>query len=203
MKKLKTAYNRYDTALRFCSIITVSLLVTTGCNNSTNKPADTLNTQPQSPEKSNKASIGADVKFIDDAAAIYRKEIKLGELAQKKTKNADVKALGYMMETAHTSALNDLTALAGKKHINIPDTASYELNAAYHELSEIPADKFDKAYCIKMESAHNSAIEVFERASRECIDTDIKKMAEGMLTDFDTHLYHIVACLNKLDTKVK
>ena len=67
-----------------------------------------------------------------------------------------------------------------KKHINIPDTASYELNAAYHELSEIPADKFDKAYCIKMESAHNSAIEVFERASRECIDTDIKKMAEGI-----------------------
>ena len=187
--------------LRFSIVVIVSCLISSACNTSTNKPADALDAQTQTKIKAAGTNISADVKFLDEAAEIYQEEIKLGVLAQKKSKNSEVKALGRMMETAHTNSLDALKNLAARKNITLPAEASYQLNAAYHELNEMQADTFDKAYCFKMEAAHNSAIEIFQRASRECVDTDIKKMAAGMLTDFDTHLYHVVSCLNKLEAK--
>jgi putative membrane protein len=181
-----------------------TLLLLFACTNSQTNSSElvtsTGNTNYVNTDSLNKA---ADVKFITKAAESYLKEIKIGELAKEKGQSADVKALGEMMVLAHTHSLKDLTALAIKKNIVVPSQADKATEDTYNRLKMMPANEFDKEYCYISEMDHNRAIALFEEASEESTDEDIKKMAGNMLTDFDTHLYHIVACLNKLETKTK
>ena len=191
-------------ALWFIAAITVTCLLHSACNNSQPKPID-IRTEAEKQVQLNTDSLNkvADAKFLSSAAELYLEEIKLGELALKKGKSADVRALGHMMSIAHTNSMKDLTALALKKNITIPTQPGKTTEEAYLLMNNKPACEFDKEYCHKMESAHNKAIALFEEASENGTDADIKKMAGAMLTDFDTHLYHIVACLDKLEAKTK
>lgn len=185
-------------------IAIVTLLFQFSCTNSTTKSSEIV-TSPEKVSGVNSDSLNkvSEAKFITKAAESYLMEIKLGELAKEKGQATDVKALGEMMVLAHTHSLKDLTTLAIKKNFAVPSQANKATEDIYNRLKNIPAKEFDKEYCYVLETAHNRAIVLFEEASEESTDDDIKKMAGNMLTDFDTHLYHIVACLNKLEAKTK
>ena len=61
-----------------------------------------------------------DADFLIFAAEMDMKEIELGKLAQQKSTNPDVKALGKMMVDQHTTASATTKALAAKKNITLP-----------------------------------------------------------------------------------
>ena len=63
-----------------------------------------------------------DSDYLIFAAEVDMKEIELGKLAQQKSTNPDVQALGKMMVDQHTKSLADLKAAATKKNISIPET---------------------------------------------------------------------------------
>ena len=140
-----------------------------------------------------------DERFMVDAAEINMEEVRLGQLAQQKGTHADVKALGKMMEDAHTQGLADVAALAGKKSIAIPSDPTDNVQNAYDRLNEKAAGlEFDRAYCNKMVEAHKEAINKFESAVKECSDSDIVGWANGALPGLRTHLSHAEACEAKL-----
>lgn len=145
------------------------------------------------------ATAERDERFMVDAAEINMEDVRLGQLAQQKGTHADVKALGKMMEDAHTQGLADVTALAGKKSIAIPSSATDKVQNAYDRLNEKAVGMdFDKAYCNMMVEGHKSAINTFESAVKECTDPDIVAWANGALPGLRTHLAHAEACDAKL-----
>ena len=140
-----------------------------------------------------------DAQFLVDAAGINLEEIQLGQLAQEKSGNADVKALGKMMEEGHSKSQKEVIALAKKKLVTIPDSVTSKMGDAYSTLSAKTGSDFDKAYCEKMVDGHKKAIATFEKESAESRDGELKDWAAGMLPDLRMHLDHVFACQKKCE----
>lgn len=140
-----------------------------------------------------------DAKFLVSAAEINLEEIQLGKLARQNGSSAEVKELGKMMEDAHTKSLKDLTALAKRKDITIPTASSEKANDAYNKLKEKSGKDFDKAYTNMMVEGHKDAIKLFEKASNDANDNDIKNWAAETLPELRKHLEHSTDCQKKCD----
>lgn len=143
----------------------------------------------------------ADANFMVDVAETNQEEISLGKLAQEKGSMNDVKELGKMMETAHTKAMTDLSALAMKKSISLPGVKTEDVNEVYKKMSEKKSGKdFDKEYCDMMVDGHKKTIEKFEKASTDSADPDIKAMATNMLPELRKHLEMAEMCKKKCES---
>ncbi len=141
-----------------------------------------------------------DAEFLVDAAESNQEEISLGKLAQEKGSLTDVKELGKMMEMAHLTAMTELSALATKKSISLPETKTEDVNESYTKMNSMKKGKeFDKEYCDTMVEAHKETIEKFEKASTDAVDPDIKMMATNKLPDLRKHLEMAEMCQKKCE----
>ncbi|MBP6531701.1 MAG: DUF4142 domain-containing protein [Bacteroidia bacterium] len=129
-----------------------------------------------------------DAQFLVNAAEINLQEIKLGQLAQQLGRTANIKELGKTMEDEHSKSLNELTTLAKSKTITIPTSTTENATDAYKKLNDKSGSDFDKSYADMMVSGHKDAIAVFEKASTDCNDSDIKAWATQMLSTLRMHL---------------
>lgn len=167
--------------------ITAILLIASCSNNQ--RPQDTKDTaQERNDERFDGNKQEKDAQFLVNAAEIDLEEIHLGQLAQQKGKTTEVKELGKMMEDAHTKSLNDLKALAQRKGVSIPTSPTDNAKDAYSDLNGKSGDDFDKAYANLMVSKHQDAISIFEKASTDSNDSDMRNWATTNLPVLRTHL---------------
>ena len=131
-----------------------------------------------------------DADFLIFAAEMDMKEIELGKLAQQKSTNPDVKALGKMMVDQHTTASATTKALAAKKNITLPMSLTEKGQEAYKDMNDKTGHDFDEAYADKMVDGHEKAISKMEKASEKAADADIRMWAANMLPTLRTHLEH-------------
>lgn len=187
------------TFLNLKSILLYSLFATfvlfnASCDD-TSKPDDSKEiAEDQNEAKIDNRKDEKDAGFLVNAAEINMEEIQLGQLAQSKGSISDVKDLGKMMEADHTNVLNELNALAKTKNITLPATYTEKIQQAYEKLNEKTGKEFDKAYCDMMVKGHKDAIDVFEKASNNAEDADIKQWATATLPALRKHLEHSEAC---------
>lgn len=140
-----------------------------------------------------------DAQFLAQAALINLEEILLGQLAQQKSYMTDVKDLGAMMEKEHTQSLSDLNALADRKGIMLPTTPNTDAKDVYKKLNGESEKKFNKSYCAEMIKGHEKAIDLFETASKEAQDSEIREWASATLPALRKHLDHAKLCKAKCD----
>jgi putative membrane protein len=145
----------------------------------------------------NESDIIKDTQFLVDAAEINLEEIQLGQLAHAKAIRGDVKELAIMIEEDHTKSQNDLKELAAKKAMTIPTTVSDNGKEAYDKLNNKNENEFDKEYCNMMVKGHKEAITKFERASRDCVDKEIRAWAAGTLPALRKHLDRAITCQSR------
>jgi putative membrane protein len=138
-----------------------------------------------------------DAQFLVNAAEINLEQIELGQLAQQIGRTKHVKELGKMMEDVHTKSLNDLNILAKSKMVSIPSSPTDNAKDAYKTLNKKSGNDFDEAYADMMVSTHKDAIDVFEKASTNGNDTDIKNWATVSLPQMRSHLDHSIDCQKK------
>jgi putative membrane protein len=195
MKKI----NRFKSPILQAAVFTAILFGVSSCMEN-KKPEDTKDVaEEHNDAKFNNNKQEKDAEFLVKAAEINLEEISLGQLAQQNGTTSHAKELGKMMEDAHTKALNDLTALAKKKNITIPTSPTDNAQADYKKLNDKSGIKFDKEYADMMVSGHKDAITVFEKASTDCSDSDIREWATAMLPDLRTHLDHAIDCQKKCE----
>jgi putative membrane protein len=176
----------------------LTVLVLASCSNN-QRPMDTREVAKEKNEaKFDNENQKKDSEFLVNAAAMNLNEIQLGLLSQQKAKSKDVKNLGKIMVDYHTKSLNDLTALAKIKMITIPNSPTDYGQDTYQTLNEKSGNDFDLAYADIMVRAHKDAIVIFENASSECDDEDIRNWASGSLPVLRTHLEYSVESQNKL-----
>jgi len=141
----------------------------------------------------------SDTQFLMDVAEMQVEKISLGKLAQEKGSSAHVKELGKMMEEDHTKSLTEIKALAQSKSVSIPTTVTENSKDAYENLENKTGNDFGKAYSDKMVEYHEDAIELFEKASNESEDPEIKAWASQKLPSLRVHLGHAEACKEECD----
>lgn len=140
-----------------------------------------------------------DADYLVTAAEVDMKEIELGKLAQLKSTNADVKALGKMMEEAHTKSLAELNVVASTKNITLPSSLTDKGQDAYGDLNDKTGHDFDKAYTDKMVDGHEKMIEKMVDASEKAKEADVRMWAANMIPVLRKHLEHAKMTKEKVD----
>lgn len=194
-------YSHLKTKLSQSIIIIIALFSITACTTN-KKPEDTKEVaKDQNEEKFNNTRKEKDALFLVNAAEISLKEIQLGQLAQQTSKVADIKKLGKMMEEEHRKSLDQLIILADKKSIVIPKSLTDDAMEANKKLLNTLDVNFNLEYCNMMVSGHRDAISLFDKASAESIDLDIKEWAVNTLPILQSHLDYAMICQTKYDVK--
>jgi putative membrane protein len=187
--------NQFNKPSLLFGFLLLSLMSFVSCEN---KPKDSKEAAQEINKPNSDYTKESDERFLVRAAEINLEEIQLGQLAQQRGTLAEVKELGRMMEQAHSKANDDLHALASRKGIAVPMTATEDSRDTYNKMSEKTGNDFDRDYCDKMVKGHKDAIDLYENATKGNNDPDIKTWASNMLPDLRQHLASSQSCEDKL-----
>lgn len=130
-----------------------------------------------------------DMEFVTKAAAGGLYEVEAGKLAQSKGQNAGVKSFGEMLVKDHSTANEELKALAGKKGIQLPAALPQDKQKRLDKLAQ--AKKFDKEFVdeVGMDD-HKKDISMFEKASKDADDPELRAFAAKTLPTLKAHREH-------------
>jgi len=183
------------------AVVSLSLGIVS-CKNES-KPEDTKEAAEDQNEAkfddTSKDSLADDSEYLVAAAEVDLKEIELGKLAQTKSTNADVKALGKMMVDQHTKSSADTKTLAQSKNISLPMALTEKGQEAYNDLNKKSGNDFDKEYADMMVDGHKKTIEKMEKAAKDAKDPQIKQWAANMIPTLQAHLQHSEQVKAKVD----
>jgi putative membrane protein len=190
--------------LTFITTIAVSVFLIQSCTGTKDSKAsaDSANTAKADTAKKDSSMAAVDkddAKFAVAAANGGMAEVELGQLAQQKAVNSEVKDFGAMMVTDHTKANNEMIALAKSKGITLPVAIDTDEQKVKDDLSSRSGAGFDKAYVRNMIDDHKKDIKEFENASQNCKDADLKAFAVKTLPILKMHL----AAIQKIHDSVK
>lgn len=188
----------YKTKVLSATLIIVTIIGTSSCMNT--KTEDTKEVaEDKNEQKFDNNDNEKNAQFLVDAAQISREQISLGQLAQQKGNMSHVKELGKMMEDEHNKSLADVTALAQTKNISLPTSQTDSGQDAYEKLNKKSGNDFGKEYSSMMVNKHEVAIELFEEASTESTDADIRTWATETLPALRKHLDQSIICQKKCE----
>lgn len=129
-----------------------------------------------------------DKTFIENASEAGHSEIDQAKLADKNSSNAKVKEFADMMIKDHTEAGDKLEKIVTGKGGNVEKSSGTMQKADYLMLKAKSGDSFDKAYAKQAVEDHQKAVALFEKASTDSDDAELKAFAEKTLPTLKHHL---------------
>ena len=120
-------------------------------------------------------------------------EVKLGEVAEKKASQPNIKQFGAMMVSDHSKANQELQAIAAKNGVTLPSKLDATHKSKVDEISKLSGEQFDKAYVSEMVKDHEKVAAEFEKASKTAQNPELKSFAATTLPVIKTHLKHAKA----------
>lgn len=131
----------------------------------------------------------ADKDFMQKASQAGSMEIKASEMAASTSNNADIKQFAQTMISDHTAVGDKLKSLAKDKKVKLTDQPSAEQKEQLKALSKLDGASFDVAYVRQVGvSAHKDAVDLFDKASNDAKDSDVKSFAADNLPALKHHL---------------
>jgi putative membrane protein len=131
----------------------------------------------------------SDKRFLKHAAEAGTYEVEGSKLALKKSKDAEILKFAKMMTEDHSQASAKLKTLASTRKVELPKEPSLLQQAKLKYLETRDGVKFDKSYANHIGvAAHEQAVELFQDASEDADDPDIKKFAVETLPVLKKHL---------------
>lgn len=129
-----------------------------------------------------------DRDFLESAAQAGHLEVEGSKMALEKGHSSDVKTFAQKMIDDHGKAGQQLAALAKGKGYEVPTEPSLVQKARLKALG-LRDEGFDKAYADEIGvDAHEDAVKLFEKASNEVKDPDVKQFAIQTLPTLQQHL---------------
>jgi putative membrane protein len=140
------------------------------------------------PVKSQKVARG-DRKFIEEAASSGMFEVQIGQLAVAKANDQNVKSFASMLVDQHTAANNELTQIANAKSVELPAAPKHSLRRDIEKLGKKKGDEFDRDFVRDVGiKAHEKDIKLFQKASKDVKDADLKAFVDKTLPVLREHL---------------
>ena len=186
------------------SFIFLALPILFACNNSSNDSVekadsanaakmDTTTTSNNTMDTTSKMGGTMSVdkstsEFMTKVADVGMTEVKLGQMAQDKGTTQRVKDFGGMMVKDHSAAGDELKGLAGQKNVTLPSTVGADHQKKIDDLNKKAGKDFDRAYIKAMVDGHQSAVNDFEKASKNTTDADVKAWVDKTLPTLRMHL---------------
>jgi putative membrane protein len=131
---------------------------------------------------------GKDERFLKNAAQGGMSETQLGELGKSKATKQSVKEFAAMMTVDHSKANQELKSLASQKGVELPGDIEIGQKMAREKLDRLSGAEFDKEFVQQMIKDHKKTIDLFEDASKDAKDSDVKSFADKTLPTLRGHL---------------
>jgi putative membrane protein len=114
-------------------------------------------------------------------------EVQMGQLAQEKGTSPRVKAFGELLVKDHSKANDELKAIAANKSITLPDSVGADYTDHINDMKKKSGKDFDKHFIDMMVSDHNKDVDMFEKASSNLTDPELKTFAANTLPTLKAH----------------
>lgn len=112
------------------------------------------------------AATSSDQTFMTKAIQGDMAEVQMGQLAQQKGGNQDVKSFGQMLVNDHQANEQKADKVASQIGVTPPASPSAKQQAAYQRLSKLSGAVFDRAFARAMVTDHKKNIAQFRREAR-------------------------------------
>lgn len=131
----------------------------------------------------------ADRKFIEEAANSGMFEVQVSQLAASKATDANVKSFASMLVDHHTAANNELTKIANARGVELPAAPKRALRRDIEQLGKKSGDEFDRDFVRNVGiKAHEKDIKLFQKASKDVKDAELKAFVDKTLPTLQEHL---------------
>ncbi len=137
-----------------------------------------------------------DPEIASVAVTANQVDIGYADIAQQKSKNADVLKFAQTMKQDHTSVIDQAVALAKKLNVTPKDNAvSQKLNSGAattkKKLNTKSGAAFDKAYIDNEVSYHKAVINTVENVLiPQTSNAELKQLLQNVVPTLKTHLEH-------------
>lgn len=118
-----------------------------------------------------------DEEFVKHAILCDTVEIKMAETAQKKASSPAVQRFAQKMIADHTSNRNALLAIAKEMKVEAPEQVPAERKEEIDRLSKSESSGFDREYIKCQVEAHEKALRLYEKFSREAKNEQVRAAA--------------------------
>ena len=142
---------------------------------------------PSSPATAKQSASTAAQDFLKTVSQDNRAEIELGQLAQSKASNDQVKSYAEMLVSDHTKANDEVTSLAQTKSVTLPGDLTAAQKSAKDKLTPLSGAAFDKQYIDAMVRDHQKAVKAFQQQTK-ATDADVRAFAQKTLPVLQHHL---------------
>lgn len=191
---------------RFYSIIVLGGLIFASCNNERSNDSDNFDyedspsnrsTNPgMDSTRSDRDTISAnfnseDSTFLVEALSGGIMEVKLGELAVKKSKQESTQELGKMMIQDHSKANDEIRILLKQRNIVVKDSLIKQHASKIKEFEKTNAAEFDKKYTREMQKDHREDISKFESRLNRTNYSSLKDFINRTLPVLRKHQNHV------------
>ncbi|RYY88521.1 MAG: DUF4142 domain-containing protein [Comamonadaceae bacterium] len=130
-----------------------------------------------------------DRKFIEEAAGSGMFEVQVSQLASSKATDPAVKSFASMLVDHHTAANNELVKIANAKGVELPAAPKRGLRKDIEKLGKKSGAEFDRDFVREVGlKAHEKDIKLFEKASKDVKDAELKAFVDKTLPVLRDHL---------------
>ncbi len=129
-----------------------------------------------------------DTKFVDHVARDGLTEVELGQLAQQKSSNPDVKAFAQRLVQDHSQANQQLQSLAQRDNIQVPTQPDRHENEDVAKLQKLNGAAFDREFVQMQVRDHQKDIQYFQREAKQLKDPELQSFAQQTLPVLEQHL---------------
>lgn len=127
-------------------------------------------------------------QFAKQAAEGGLLEVQLGQLAEQKASNPQVKQFGQRMVTDHTKLNNELMSIASRDNMTLPTQLTGKDKAQYDKLASLSGTQFDRAYMRDQVRDHQKDISEFQKEANNGSNPDLKNFASQSVPTLQEHL---------------
>ncbi|MBC7702219.1 DUF4142 domain-containing protein [Aquabacterium sp.] len=169
----------------------------TGDNSLLRDSNDTLSREPTaagmpntpSPTAAATALNAAEKRFLSDAASGGQYELALAQLAKANASDSAVRSYAAMLVSDHTMANQKLQSLAQRRNVVLPTILPPDKQQVIDRLTKVTGPEFDQQF-IQMVGLHDHKTDIglFEKASREAKDSEVREFASSTLPTLRAHL---------------
>jgi putative membrane protein len=132
---------------------------------------------------------GGDRKFVLAAAGSGMFEVQAAQLASSKATDPALKSFASMLVDHHTAANNELTKLANAKGVELPAAPPRAMRQDIEKLGKKTGSDFDRDFVRDVGvKAHEKDVKLFEKASKDLKDPELKAFATKTLPTLQQHL---------------
>ncbi len=140
--------------------------------------------------------------FLENAVQRSYAEVEGSKVALEKSESQDVKDFARRMVDDHEKMATEAAAVASAKGATPPDGPSILQKTEITALKALSGGAFDTMYVNRIGiAAHESAIEMFEKAGQETQDPEVKALVDDALPKLREHLEMAQALKQKQDSQ--